>query len=56
MILVGLYYIQLNYPIRAEYKIMSGLSSQEVTNLLLAWRKGEQEALDKLTPVVYEEL
>jgi len=31
-------------------------SPQEVTNLLLAWREGEQEALDKLIPVVYGEL
>ena len=35
---------------------MRKLSSQEVTNLLLAWRQGKQEALDKLTPVIYEEL
>ena len=35
---------------------MSDLSSQEVTNLLLAWRQGKKEALDKLIPVVYEEL
>ncbi len=31
-------------------------SSQEVTHLLLAWRKGDKKALDKLVPVVYEEL
>ena len=31
-------------------------SSQEITHLLLAWREGEQEALDKLAPLVYEEL
>ena len=35
---------------------MSELSSQEVTHLLLAWRQGEKAALDKLVPVVYEEL
>ena len=35
---------------------MSKFSSQEVTHLLLAWRQGEKEALDKLVPVVYEEL
>ena len=35
---------------------MSKSSSQEVTHLLLAWRQGEKEALDKLIPVVYEEL
>ena len=31
-------------------------SSQEVTNLLLTWCQGKQEALDKLTPIIYEEL
>jgi RNA polymerase sigma-70 factor (ECF subfamily) len=35
---------------------MSKSSSQEVTQLLLAWRQGEKEALDKLVPVIYEEL
>jgi RNA polymerase sigma factor (TIGR02999 family) len=35
---------------------MRKLSSQEVTNLLLTWRQGNQEALDKLTPIIYEEL
>jgi RNA polymerase sigma factor (TIGR02999 family) len=31
-------------------------SSQDLTLLLLAWREGKQEALDKLVPVVYSEL
>jgi RNA polymerase sigma-70 factor (ECF subfamily) len=31
-------------------------SSQEVTNLLLKWCQGKQEALDRLMPIVYEEL
>jgi RNA polymerase sigma-70 factor (ECF subfamily) len=35
---------------------MSKSSSQDITRLLLAWRQGEKEALDKLVPVVYEEL
>lgn len=35
---------------------MCELSSREVTQLLLAWRQGEKEALDKLIPIVYEEL
>jgi RNA polymerase sigma factor (TIGR02999 family) len=34
----------------------STCSSQEITRLLLAWREGEQEALEKLTPLVYKEL
>ena len=35
---------------------MSESSLREVTHLLLAWRHGEKDALDKLIPVVYEEL
>jgi len=35
---------------------MSGTSSSEITQLLHAWRGGDQFALQKLTPVVYEEL
>jgi len=31
-------------------------SSQEVTELLISWRQGKQESLDKLTPIIYEEL
>ena len=31
-------------------------SSHEVTNMLLAWRRGKQEALNKLIPIVYAEL
>ncbi len=31
-------------------------SFQDVTDLLLDWRHGNQEALDKLMPIVYEEL
>jgi RNA polymerase sigma factor (TIGR02999 family) len=34
---------------------MSG-SSHEVSQLLLAWRDGDQSALEKLTPLVYAEL
>src|SRR6059058_4400649 len=31
-------------------------STHEVTQLLLAWSDGDRTALDKLTPLVYEEL
>lgn len=31
-------------------------SSQHVTQLLLDWRNGDKEALDRLMPLVYEEL
>ena len=31
-------------------------SSENITQLLLEWRQGKQEALDELMPVVYEEL
>ena len=32
------------------------LSSKNVTDLILAWGNGDKEALDKLIPLVYEEL
>ena len=35
---------------------MSSPSSQDVTQLLRAWSAGDQQALEKLTPLVYEEL
>ncbi len=35
---------------------MPGSYSQEVTRLLLAWRQENQDALDELIPIVYEEL
>ena len=31
-------------------------ASKEVTQLLIAWRNGDQSALDKLLPIVYREL
>jgi RNA polymerase sigma factor (TIGR02999 family) len=33
-----------------------GSTGTEVTRLLVAWRKGDQQALDRLMPVVYDEL
>jgi hypothetical protein len=35
---------------------MTGPSSSEITQLLHAWRGGDRLALQRLTPVVYEEL
>jgi len=35
---------------------MTGTSSSEITQLLHAWRGGDELALEKLTPVVYQEL
>jgi RNA polymerase sigma-70 factor, ECF subfamily len=35
---------------------MTGPSSSEITQLLHAWRGGDQLALERLTPIVYEEL
>jgi RNA polymerase sigma-70 factor, ECF subfamily len=35
---------------------MMGSSAHEVTRMLQAWSEGDQDALDKLVPVVYEEL
>jgi len=36
--------------------MMTTPSSQEITQLLLAWSDGDQAALEKLTPLVYAEL
>ena len=35
---------------------MAAPSPQDVTQLLEAWSNGEQEALERLTPLVYDEL
>ena len=35
---------------------MRAPSPQAITQLLLAWQAGDQQALDELVPVVYEEL
>ena len=35
---------------------MEAPSTQEVTQLLLAWRQGDEEALGQLVPVVHQEL
>jgi len=35
---------------------MPGAETSGVTQLLLAWRDGDESALEKLTPIVYEEL
>jgi RNA polymerase sigma factor (TIGR02999 family) len=35
---------------------MSVTATQEVTQLLQAWSDGDKAALDKLTPIIYEEL
>jgi hypothetical protein len=35
---------------------MTTPSSHEVTQLLVAWRDGDQAALKRLTPLVYREL
>src|SRR5712692_138984 len=35
---------------------MTQVSTHEVTQLLIAWSKGDKAARDKLTPLVYEEL
>jgi len=41
---------------RSETGQMKMLSSKNVTDLILAWGNGDKEALDKLIPLVYEEL
>jgi ECF sigma factor len=36
--------------------MMTGGAGDEITELLLAWRSGDEQALEKLTPRVYSEL
>jgi RNA polymerase sigma factor (TIGR02999 family) len=36
--------------------MMATLSADNVTELLIEWREGDKTALDKLTPLVYDEL
>src|SRR5438477_3981854 len=44
-------------PVRTAFsRLMGSSSSHDVTQLLRAWSAGEQDALDKLTPLVYREL
>lgn len=42
--------------LRVEKGAMSAQSPNEVTQLLLAWNGGDDAALDKLMPLVYDEL
>jgi hypothetical protein len=35
---------------------MTTVSPHEVTELLIEWQRGDAAALDKLTPLVYDEL
>jgi hypothetical protein len=35
---------------------MENHSSQQITQLLVAWSDGDQSALDELTPLVFKEL
>jgi RNA polymerase sigma-70 factor, ECF subfamily len=37
-------------------RLMTTLSKPNVTELLLEWQQGDREALDRLTPLVYDEL
>jgi RNA polymerase sigma-70 factor, ECF subfamily len=34
----------------------SGAAQQDISGLLRAWSNGDQRALEKLTPIVYDEL
>jgi RNA polymerase sigma factor (TIGR02999 family) len=48
--------VSRTHPSVAREEIMSNPSPHEVTQLLLDWRHGDKAALDKLTPLVYNEL
>lgn len=39
-----------------ESALMTTLSADDLTGLLIEWRQGDKAALDKLTPLVYDEM
>jgi RNA polymerase sigma factor (TIGR02999 family) len=39
-----------------EFALMTTLSAHDVTGLLIQWRQGDRAALDRLTPLVYDEI
>ena len=49
-------YVSLRHKASAEVFMGPAPSLHEVTQLLRAWSAGDQNALDKLTPLVYREL
>jgi RNA polymerase sigma factor (TIGR02999 family) len=46
--------LQKGYNLPTAFQLMS--PSAEITTLLKAWRQGDQRALDRLTPLVYDHL
>jgi len=44
-----------SYPGRKKGTIMSS-STHEITHLLIKWKDGDQEALDELMPLIYDDL
>src|ERR1044072_1080231 len=48
--------IRSTHPDAPPGEMMATPSPHDVTQLLLEWRNGEQQALEKLTPLVYGEL
>src|SRR5579863_8030405 len=43
-------------PTRAEHNEAGSSASEEVSELLQAWTAGDRSVLDRLTPIVYDEL
>ncbi len=42
--------------LESEHFRMNSESTHEITGLLLAWNRGDQQALERLTPLIYQEL
>jgi len=53
---VGAILGRINATLNEQERAMTTPSSNEVTELLLAWNSGEDAALEKLMPLVYDEL
>lgn len=48
--------IILSCPKQRAANVMASTTSHEVTDLLNAWRSGDQSAVEKLMPLIYDEL
>jgi RNA polymerase sigma factor (TIGR02999 family) len=46
----------INCPARLEGRAMTNSSSHEVTELLMAWGRGDEAALEQLAPLIHAEL
>src|SRR5262245_56236680 len=45
-----------NYPAKAPFQMPQRVPEQDVTALLHQWQQGDSSALERLLPIVYDEL